>query len=367
MSASSGTLTKAAVLSDGPPPPLLNRSSRLRGLAPLTWPLLALVALLLFNFLFTKGFYDLKVVDGRLYGSLIDVLNRGAPTLLLSLGMTLVIATGGIDLSVGAVMALTGAVAACLLSPPEDSLLSGVHVNGSLSLVLLAGLAVALIAGVWNGLLVAVFRLQPIVATLILMVAGRGIAQLVTNGQIPTFDHKGFTWLGSGFLFMFPVPTIIAVAAALIMLLFVRGTALGLFIEAVGNNRVASRIAGVNAVGVRMVCYAISGLLAGVAGLLLTADIKAADVNNVGLYLELDAILAAAIGGTSLAGGRFSLIGSVLGALVIQLLTTTILARGVAPEATLVCKSAIIILLCLLQSPDFRDMFRRIFAGRRAA
>ena len=361
MSASPGSLQYVAT------PPALARGSRLRGLAPLTWPTLALAALLLFNFFFTPGFFDVKVVDGRLYGSVIDVLNRGAPTLLLSLGMTLVIATGGIDLSVGAVMALAGAVAACLISPPDGSPLTAVHVNNSLTLVLAAGLAIALLAGVWNGVLVSIFRLQPIVATLILMVAGRGVAQLITNGQIPTFEHEGFTWLGSGSLLMFPVPTVIAMTAAAVMLVFVRGTALGLFVEAVGNNRVASRIAGVNAVGVRLVCYAVSGLLAGAAGLLVTADIKAADVNNTGLYLELDAILAAAIGGTSLAGGRFSLLGSVLGALVIQMLTTTILARGVAPEATLVCKSGIIILLCLLQSSTFRGMFGRFIPRRRQA
>ena len=356
---SAATLPETRAPLDYRPPPPLNRPSRWRALAPLAWPLLALVALLAFNFLFTPGFFDVRIVDNRLYGSLIDVLNRGAPTLLLALGMTLVIATGGIDLSVGAVMALTGAVAACLIVRPEDSPVSALNVGGSLTLVLLVSLLVALLAGVWNGVLVAFFRLQPIVATLILMVAGRGVAQLVTNGQIPTFEHPAFAWLGGGFVLMLPVPTIVAAAAALVMIALARGTALGLFVEAVGNNRVASRIAGVNATGVRLACYAISGLLAGVAGLLATADIKAADVNNIGLNLELDAILAVAIGGTSLAGGRFSLLGSVLGALVIQTLTTTILARGVAPETTLVAKSVIIVALCLLQSPRFRSLFWR--------
>jgi ribose/xylose/arabinose/galactoside ABC-type transport system permease subunit len=335
------------------------RASRLRALAPLTWPALALIVLLLFNFLFTPGFFQIKVVDGRLYGSLIDVLNRGAPTVLLSLGMTLVIATGGIDLSVGAVMALSGAVAACLIARPDDSPLSFINVHGSLPLIILGGMAIALLAGLWNGVLVAVLRLQPIVATLILMVAGRGLAQLLTNGQIPTFEHPGFAFLGSGSVLMLPVPFIIAVGATVIMLAVIRASALGLFIEAVGNNRIASRLAGVNATGVRLACYVVCALLAGVAGLIATADIKAADVNNTGLYMELDAILAAAIGGTSLAGGRFYLIGSVLGAFTIQTLTTTILARGVAPESTLVAKAIIIVALCLLQSPKFRRLFRR--------
>jgi len=343
--------------------PKPNSAGRLRALGPLLWPALALAALLLFNLAFTPGFYKIQSIDGRLYGSLIDILNRGAPTLLLSLGMTLVIATGGIDLSVGAVMALAGATAACLIARPEDSPLSVINVHGLLPLIVFGGMAMALLAGLWNGVLVAVFRLQPIVATLILMVAGRGAAQLLTNGQIPTFDHPGFNFIGSGSLLMLPMPFVVGVIAFVIMLGLVRGSALGLFIEAVGNNRVASRIAGVNATGVRLACYVVSALLAGLAGLIVTADIKAADVNNTGLYMELDAILAVAIGGTSLAGGRFYLVGSAIGALVIQTLTTTILARGVAPEATLVAKAVIIVALCLLQSPPFRALFVR----RRAA
>lgn len=342
---------------DAAPPVALRRASRWRMLAPLIWPAAALALLLLFNLFFTPGFFHVETTaDGRLYGSVIDILNRGAPTLLLSLGMTLVIATGGIDLSVGAVMAIAGATAACLIVRPEDSPLHFINVNGSLPLIILISLAIALVAGLWNGALVAFLRLQPIVATLILMVAGRGAAQLLTNGQIPTFDHPGFVALGSGAFLGLPVPTIIGALAVVAMLAIVRGTALGLFVESVGNNRVASRIAGVNATAIRIACYAASGLLAGVAGLIQTADIKAADVNNLGLYLELDAILAVAIGGTSLAGGRFYLLGSVLGAIVIQTLTTTILAQGVAPERTLVAKAFIVVGMCLLQSVAFRRM-----------
>jgi galactofuranose transport system permease protein len=208
--------------------------------------------------------------------------------------------------------------------------------------------------------------LQPIVATLILMVAGRGAAQLITNGQIPTFQYKPFEFLGSGFLLGLPFPLMQAVVIFIVLTVLVRGTALGLMIEAVGNNPVAARLAGVQAGGVKVACYVLCALLAGVAGLIATADIKAADVNNTGLYLELDAILAAAIGGTSLAGGRFSLVGAAIGALVIQTLTTTILARGVAPELTLVIKAAVVVALCLLQSPRFRDALVRAPRGSRA-
>jgi simple sugar transport system permease protein len=337
---------------------------RARMLTSLTWPALALVLLLGFNFLFTPDFFKVTVHDGRLYGSLIDILNRGTPTLLLALGMTLVIATGGIDLSVGALMALVGATAACLIARPSDSPLAMIDVHGSLPLILLVSLSVGLLAGIWNGILISFLRIQPIVATLILMVAGRGIAQLLTNGQIPTFEHAGFEFLGGGFVLMLPVPVMIAVAASMFMLLLVRTTALGLFAESIGSNRRASRIAGVNAAGVTVFCYAITGLLAGIAGLLVTSDIKAADVNNAGLYLELDAILAVVVGGTSLAGGRFFLLGSILGTLVIQSLTTTILARGVPTEATLLAKAAVIVALCLLQSEHFRARLGRLVRGR---
>jgi ribose/xylose/arabinose/galactoside ABC-type transport system permease subunit len=358
-----GTASQSALASDHAPSNALK--TRMRGLSHLMWPTVALVLLLLFNFAFTPGFFQISLQNGRLYGSLIDILNRGTPTVLLALGMTLVIGTGGIDLSVGAVMALVGATAACLIARPSDSPLSIIDVHGSLSLIVVGSLAIGLLAGMWNGVLVSYMRIQPIVATLILMVAGRGVAQLLTNGQIPTFDHPGFEYLGSGSMLMLPVPVIISAVSAVVILLLVRSTSLGLFIEAVGNNRRASRIAGVSAAGVTVFCYAVTGLLAGMAGLLVTSDIKAADVNNTGLYLELDAILAVAIGGTSLAGGRLYLVGSVIGAIAIQTLTTTILARGVPPEATLLAKAGVIVGLCLLQSDAFRSRITRLF-GRKA-
>jgi ribose/xylose/arabinose/galactoside ABC-type transport system permease subunit len=348
------------------PPPGNGKRLPSRTLAMVIYPLAALAILLLFNLLLTPGFFRIEVRDGRLFGSLIDILNRGTPVLLLSLGMTLVIATGGIDLSVGAVMALVGAVAACLIARPDDSPLHFLNVSGSLPLILAISLFVALLAGLFNGVLVAAFKLQPIVATLILMVAGRGAAQLVTNGQIPTFHYRPFEFLGAGFLFGLPFPLVLAVVLFVLILVLVRASALGLLIEAVGNNPVAARLAGVHAGGVKLACYVVCALLAGVAGLIATADIKAADVNNTGLYLELDAILAAAIGGTSLAGGRFSLVGATIGALVIQTLTTTILARGVAPELTLVIKAAVVVALCLLQSPRFRESLVRVARRRRA-
>ena len=324
------------------------------GLAKLAWPLLALAALLLFNFLFTPGFMRVSVNDGRVYGSLVDVLNRAAPSALAGLGMTLVIATGGVDLSVGAVMAIAGSVAALMVT----------QTGAPLPVILGASLGASLLCGAWNGLLVSIFRIQPIVATLLLMVAGRGIAQLMTDGQIVSFRHASFEYLGTGYFLGLPFAVTIVAVALLITAGLMRLTALGLFVESVGDNETASRFAGLNDRFVKFAVYAFSGLCAGVAGLIVTANIQAADANNVGVNLELDAILAAVIGGTALAGGRFYLVGTLIGALIIQTLTTTILTRGIPVQYTLVVKAIVVLGVCLLQAPKVQRIFST--AGARA-
>ena len=319
----------------------------------LAWPAAALLLLLAFNLAFTAGFFELQVKEGHLYGTLIDILNRGTPILLAALGMTLVIATGGVDLSVGAVLAIAGAVAATLLT----------QTAAPVAVVVAAALGAGLLAGACNGLLIARFGIQPIVATLVLMVAGRGVAQLLTAGQIITFANPTFAALGTGHLLGLPVPVVVTAAAFALGAALLRGSALALLIEAVGNNVVASRIAGVPVRLIQVMVYAGSGLGAGLAGVLVAADIKAADANNAGLYLELDAILAVVIGGTPLTGGRFTLAGTILGALIIQTLTTTILTRGVPVEYTLAVKAVVVLAVCLLQSAPLQ----RAVTGRKGA
>jgi simple sugar transport system permease protein len=368
--------TPLRAVGDGLPPaqrPALLSPQRFSGAgSSVLWPLAALVLLLLFNLIFTDGFFHIEVRDGRISGSLIDVLNRCAPLMLLSLGMTLVIATGGIDLSVGAVMAITGAIAACLISnaglkaQAPNSPLVAINVTGSVAMVVAIALGAALVAGIWNGLLVALVDVQPIVATLILMVAGRGVAQLLTDGQNITFSDTRLSYFGSGFLLGLPFPLFLVAGVLAFTAWLARGTALGLFIESVGNNPTASHYAGVNARFVKLAAYAFSGFCAGIAGLVVVADIKSADANNAGLYSELDAILAVSIGGTALTGGRFLLLGSIIGALLIQTLTTTILTRGVPPAATYVLKALLIVAVCLLQSEAFRASLKRRFSRRVA-
>jgi simple sugar transport system permease protein len=268
--------------------------------------------------------------------------------------MTLVIATAGIDLSVGAVMAIAGALAAGLVAQPDYSPLAHMGVPPSFPIALVVALLASAAAGAGNGALVSVCGVQPIVATLVLMVAGRGIAQLLTSGQIVAVDDPAFAFLGNGVLLGLPVTVSIVVVTTALVGGLARGTAFGLFVEATGGNPVAGRHAGVPSRSVVLVAYTLCGGLAGVAGLLAAADIEAADANNAGLYIELDAILAVVIGGTALTGGRFSLLGSLVGALLIQSVTTTILSRGVPVEFTLIVKATVVILVCLLQSDRLR-------------
>lgn len=326
----------------------------------LIWPLAGLGAILLFNLIFSPGFFEITVREGRLYGSLIDIANRGAPVMLLAIGMTLVIATAGVDLSVGAIMAITGAIAAGILVRPEGTMFVSMALPQSFAFMLFLSLGVAILAGSFNGLLIGRYGVQPIVATLILMVAGRGVAQLLTNAQKVTFNDERLANLGSGAIVGIPMPILIFVAVFAALALLARKTALGLFIEAVGSSARAARLCGINANGIKVFVYACSGLMAGIAGLIVAGDLKGADASNAGQYLELDAILAVAIGGTALTGGKFSLTGSVIGALVMQALTTTILTKGISPELTQVVKALLIVALCIAQSP-------KIVARRKGA
>lgn len=320
----------------------------------LFWPLVALAILLGSNVFFTPSFFSIQLVNGNLHGSLIDIALNGAPLLLVSLGMTLVIATGGIDLSVGAVVAIAGALACMFISQQPD--------QNSVGVVLIAvclALGAALVLGVWNGLLVAQLGLQPIIATLILLVAGRGIAQLITGGQIITINSAPYRVI-SGYWLTLPVVVPIAVVMVALTALVTRRTALGLLVESVGGNAEASRLVGIRSRRLKIMAYAFCAFCAAIAGLMISSNISAADGNNAGLWIELDAILAVVIGGTSLLGGRFYLAGTVVGALIIQSLTTTILTMGIPSQGTLVFKAVVVICVCLLQSPSFRaKLFRR--------
>lgn len=331
----------------------MNRAHSLSRLAVLTrstlfWPVTVLVVLLLGNVVFTHGFLAIHVRQGHLYGSLIDILLFGAPLILVSLGMTVVIATGGVDLSVGATVAISGALACYLISEGHGLVVS-----------IGAAVIASLLLGMWNGLLVTRLGIQPIIATLILMVAGRGVAQLITGGQIITINDQDYKMIGGGYWLGLPFAIILVAIALAATVLLTRRTALGMLLESVGGNAEASRLVGIRAAGLIVLAYAFCGLCAGIAGLMISSNTLSADGNHAGLWIELDAILAVVLGGTALTGGRFSLAGTVVGALIIQTLDTTIYTAGIPPRTTLVFEAVVVTIVCLLQSPAFRAKFAR--------
>jgi ribose/xylose/arabinose/galactoside ABC-type transport system permease subunit len=333
---------------------------------PLFWPAFTLLLLIALNASLNPAFLSIAWRDGHLYGNLIDILNRAAPLALVSTGMTLVIAARGLDISVGAVVAISAAVAAVMIGGSLD--LSGAEATTRFPmwLALIAALAVALACGLWNGALVVGVGMQPIIATLILMVAGRGIAQLITGGQILTIYYPPFAYLGNGFLAGLPFAFVLAAFVIVLTHLALTLTPLGLYVRAIGINPIAARIAGVRAKPITLALYGFAGLMAGVAGLLISSNVRSADANNAGQLLELDAILAVTLGGTALTGGKFSLAGTALGALIIQTLTSTIYSLGVPPEVNMVFKAALIFVVMLLQSPEFRASVLKL-ATRPAA
>jgi galactofuranose transport system permease protein len=328
----------------------------------LLWTFLALLLMLLVNLIINPKFFSLEMKDGHLYGSVIDILNNGAPLMVLAVGMTLVIATGGTDLSVGPIIAITGAVATSLIGVQN-----GVT-NMALPLVLLIAIGTATLFGLWNGILVSRIGIAPIVATLILMVAGRGIAQMITSGKIVRIFYDPYFFFGSQGYMVIPFSLVVVAGVYFIAWLFLRRTAFGMFLESIGVNANSSRFSGINEKNVKLIAYTISGLCAGIAGILVSSNMRSADGNNAGLYYELDAILSVALGGTALAGGRFSLAGSFLGALIIQSLTTTIYSLGVPPQFTLVVKALVVFLVSMLQSENFRlTMKEKLFFWKETA
>jgi ribose/xylose/arabinose/galactoside ABC-type transport system permease subunit len=326
------------------------------------WPVVVLALLMLFNAIFTPGFFKIEFKDGHLFGSLIDILNRGSILAVLAIGMTLVIATGGVDLSVGAVMAISACTATVMINPQLAN--AGVRsapdmladfTNTPMWLLILTALLVCTGCGLWNGLLVSRINIQPMVATLVLMVAGRGIAQLIVNGQIITVYYTPYYYIGNGFLLGLPFTFFIVVAVFLLAWLLTRKTAIGLFLESVGINSTASFYSGINEKNIKLLAYTFCGFCAGIGGLIYSSNVKSADANNAGLSTELDAILAVVFGGTLMTGGRFSLLASIVGALVIQTTTTTLYALGVPAMAATAVKGLVVLIVVLLYSQQARE------------
>ena len=348
--------------------PLLKRVRENR----LFWPLVALALILIVDAIFAPGFFKIGILDGHLYGNLIDVVNNSAPLMLVAIGMTLVIATGGVDLSVGAVIAISAAMGAVLINPAlgnkliSNDILTKDATNTPLWLIILADLGAGTLCGLWNGFLVSRGKIQPMVATLILMVAGRGIAQLITNGQIMTIYYTPYFYFGNGFILGLPVSIYIVAVVFLFAWVLVRKTSIGLFIEAVGINAKSTYYSGISEKNIKLFVYTFCGFCAAIAGLILSSYVHSADGNNNGLNYELDAILAVVIGGTLMSGGRFSLFASVIGALIIWTFTITMYTFGVPANALLAGRAVLVLVVILLYS-DYARVFLNKFLDRKGS
>ncbi len=300
--------------------------------------LVALAILLLFNAVLTPNFLQLQ--------TLFVNISQVATIAIVAVGMTLVIATGGIDLSVGAVMALAGALAPLIFG----SALGVAHPELGLALAILLPLLAAAACGLFNGVLVSLVGVQPIIATLILFISGRGIALVLTNGNLQTFKNPAFSYLGTGRVLGLPFQGWLALAIALVVAWLVARTLYGRYLLALGGNERAAHLAGVPVNAVKIGAYVICASLAGLAGLIVVAINSASDAARNGNLMELDAIAAAVVGGAVLQGGRAPIMGAVLGALVIQLVKYTLLANGVKDEVALIVKAMIIVAAVYLQS-----------------
>ena len=329
--------------------------------ARLFLPIVCLIAVLLLNVIKTPDFFNVSIRNGVLYGYIIDVINRASELVILAIGMTLVTAaSGGQDISVGAVMAVAAAVCCQILSGGQVSVN---EYQNSIIIAVIAALLASALCGAFNGFLVAKLNIQSLVVTWFFYTAGRGIAQLVTNGQITYIRVDSFKMAG-GYIGKCPIPTPIffSIITVLIVYLILKKTALGLYIESVGINGKAARLVGLNSTMIKFLTYVICGVLAAIAGIVASSRIYSADANNIGLNLEMDAILAVALGGNFLGGGKFSLIGSVIGAYTIQALTTTLYAMNVKADQLPVYKAIVVVIIVTLQS----DVFKKYIAGLKA-
>ena len=335
---------------------------------PIFCMLLVLCVNIVYDVAQGRDFYDffkIYIQNDMLNGRIVNILNRGSEVAILAIGMTLVVsASAGTDISVGSVMALSAGVCCTLLAgaaAPQATELAVPLIVG-----VLAALVVGCVCGAFNGALVAYLNIQPMVATLILWTAARAIGLLVCNNLIVYVRNDSFAMFG-GYVGPIPTPIIIAAVCVAVVTIVLKKSAMGMYIQSVGINKKASRIAGLNSQRIIFLCYVLCGLCAGIAGVVASSRITSADSNNIGLNFEMDAILAVALGGNSLAGGRFNLAGSIIGAYTIQAITTTMYNLGVPSAVSPVFKAVIVILIVAIQAPPLKAWFKRLSASKALA
>ncbi|MBR5301350.1 MAG: ABC transporter permease [Clostridia bacterium] len=322
----------------------------------LMWAVIAELLILIVAGILEPSFFkiELNQTTGMLYGSLVDIVNRSAEITIIAMGMTMVIALGGTDISVGALVAVAGAFALKFLRWDVTMYPTpGDYTVKPFIFVILVPLVICTFMGLFNGVLIGKFKLQPIIATLILMVAGRGIAQIATNGKQFTTGYTPYRFIGQGSMLGLPFPIIITIVVCAAVMIFVRKTAFGTFVESVGVNPNASRVTGLKSDRIIMIVYTLTGFLSGIAGLIYSSRISSCDSNNAGVNYEMDAILAVVLGGTSMTGGKFSLTGTIIGSLIIRTITTLVYYFGITSESIMAFKAAIILVVIVIQSEPF--------------
>lgn len=322
-------------------------------------PLAALFILAVFNLIYDASFFSIvmgenSVGDPVLLGNLITILDTGSELAILAIGMTLVTAaSGGQDISVGAGIAITGSVMLRMLCGTDQS-------NTELQVPIIVAFLVAVLAGMacgaFNGMLVSIFKIQPMVATLILFTAGRSIGSWINQGKLPMVHDPSYKTLGE-YLPGIPIPTpfLIAVAVTIIFALILKFTNLRLYVQSVGINAKSSRLNGLNPTFIKFITFVILGVCVAICGLIKTARLETINYSTIAKDIEMDAILAVALGGNALSGGKFSVSASILGAYIIPFLTMTLYKLQVPPTALPACKAVVVILLVVFSAPVVRD------------
>lgn len=339
---------------------------------PLFLPIFCMILVMAVNIIydvmagnFAFNFFTISIRNGVLYGRIIDILNRGSEIAILAIGMTLVVScSAGTDISVGSVMSLAASFCCMLLAG------YGVSSTNSLAAPLivgvLGGILMGCASGAFNGFLVSYLNVQPMVATLILFSAARAIGLLLCNNMIVYVRDDSFKIFG-GYLGFMPTPIVVAIVCILITSLVLRKTALGLYIQSVGINKKASRIAGINSERIIFLCYVVCGLCAGIAGIVASSRISSADSNNIGLNFELDADSGSCTRRQQPRRRKFRLAGSIIGAYTIQAITTTLYALGISTEQAPVYKAVIVIIIVAIQAPPFKAFMKKMSVRRQLA
>ena len=337
-------------------------------------PLAAIVALALFNLIKDPSFFKITLGENSagdpvLSGYLITILDYGSELAILAIGMTLVTAaSGGQDISVGAAIAIAGSVILRVLRNDDNTNI----LSAPIIVAFLLACLVAMFFGAFNGILVAYFKIQPMVATLILFTAGRSIAAWINNNELPIISEPSFGYFG-GYIPGIPIPTpfFIAMICVIIIMLVLKFTTLGLYTQAVGINESSSRLNGINPQFIKFLSFVILGLCVAVAGLIKVSRLSTINYSVIAKDIEMDAILAVALGGNALSGGKFNMVASILGAYVIQFLTTTLYKMNVQSDALSAYKAVVVILLVVLSTPVVRkklsQLGKKIFPKRGVA